>query len=193
MAHIKVLTEDDVYKLKAIALYIVNECGIIDIFHILKILYFADREHYALWGTRLTNDTFCAMENGPVASNLYDVLKEVTGKKFLKKDSLLKVISGALYLSDPMYENYVAAREKPDMDELSVSDIECLDKSIAENKDKPFGILSKESHDIAWSDAYKRKVNSEMDPLLMARAGGASDETLNFIKENNEFDRMIAC
>lgn len=42
MAHIQALTTDDILKLKAITLYIVNKCGVADIFHILKILYFAD-------------------------------------------------------------------------------------------------------------------------------------------------------
>ena len=103
MAHVQALTADDISKLKAITLYIVNKCGVIDIFHILKILYFADRKHYAEWGTRLSNDTFCAMENGPVASHLYNALKDVTGKEPLRNNSPLKAISNALYLSDPMY------------------------------------------------------------------------------------------
>ena len=192
MTHVQALTHDDILKLKAIALYIVNQCGTVDIFHILKILYFADRAHYAEWGTRLSNDTFCAMDNGPVASHLYNALKDVTGKEPLRAGSPLKMISDALYQADPLYENYVCAREKADMDELSASDIECLDRSIAENKGQGFGALSQKSHDRAWQEAYARQKNSEMDPLLMAEAGGASEETLEFIKENREFDRLLA-
>lgn len=190
MTHVQALTHDDILKLKAIVLYIVNQCGTVDIFHILKILYFADRAHYAEWGTRLSNDTFCAMDNGPVASHLYNALKDVTGKKPLRAGSPLKMISDALYQAAPLYENYVCAREKADMDELSASDIECLDRSIAENKGQGFGALSQKSHDRAWQEAYTRQKNSEMDPLLMAEAGGASEETLEFIKENREFDRL---
>lgn len=191
MAHVQALTIDDILKLKAIVLYIVNQCGTVDIFHILKILYFADRTHYAEWGTRLSNDTFCAMANGPVASHLYNALKDVTGKEPLRAESPLKMISDALYQADPMYENYVCAREKADMDELSTSDIDCLDRSIAENKGQSFGTLSQKSHDRAWQEAYGRQKNSEMNPLLMAEAGGASEETLEFIKENAEFDRLL--
>ena len=191
MAHVQALTHDDILKLKAIVLYIVNQCGTVDIFHILKILYFADRAHYAEWGTRLSNDTFCAMDIGPVASHLYNALKDVTGKERLRAGSPLKLISDALYQADPMYENYVCAREKADMDELSASDVDCLDRSIAENKGKDFGALSQKSHDRAWQEAYGKQKNSEMDPLLMAEAGGASKETLEFIKENAEFDRLL--
>ena len=192
MAYVQALTADDISKLKAITLYIVNKCGVIDIFHILKILYFADRKHYAEWGTRLSNDTFCAMENGPVASHLYNALKDVTGKEPLRNNSPLKAISNALYLSDPMYENYISAKERADMDELSASDIECLDQAIHKHVNKNFGTLSKESHDIAWKEAYTRRKNSEMNPITMAKAGGASDATLDFIKENAEFDRILA-
>lgn len=78
------------------------------------------------------------------------------------------------------------------MDELSASDVACLDRSIAENKEQAFGELSKRSHDQAWQEAYGRKKNAPMNPLLMAEAGGASKETLEFIKENAEFDQMIA-
>jgi hypothetical protein len=192
MAHIQALTTDDILKLKAITLYIVNKCGVADIFHILKILYFADRAHYAEWGTRLSEDTFCAMDNGPVASHLYNALKDVTGKEKLPAGSPLKIISDSLYQADPMFEYYISAREEADMDELSASDVACLDRSIAENKEQAFGELSKRSHDQAWQEAYGRKKNAPMNPLLMAEAGGASKETLEFIKENAEFDQMIA-
>ena len=192
MAHIQALTTDDILKLKAITLYIVNKCGVADIFHILKILYFAARAHYAEWGTRLSEDTFCAMDNGPVASHLYNALKDVTGKEKLPAGSPLKIISDSLYQADPMFEYYISAREEADMDELSASDIACLDRSIAENKEQAFGELSKRSHDQAWQEAYGRKKNAPMNPLLMAEAGGASKETLEFIKENAEFDQMIA-
>ena len=134
---------------------------------------------------------FLCYGDGPVASHLYNALKDVTGKEPLRAESPLKMISDALYQADPMYENYVCAREKADMDELSASDIDCLDRSIAENKGQSFGTLSQKSHDRAWQEAYGRQKNSEMNPLLMAEAGGASEETLEFIKENAEFDRLL--
>ena len=45
MAHVQALTIDDILKLKAIVLYIVNQCETVDIFHILKILYFAEQQY----------------------------------------------------------------------------------------------------------------------------------------------------
>ena len=73
------MTIDDILKLKAAALYVVNKCQAIDYFHLFKILYFADREHYAVYGRRIINDTFCALQNGPVPSFLYDAIKVLYG------------------------------------------------------------------------------------------------------------------
>ena len=177
------LSQDDILKLKAVVLYIVDKCGETDCFHIFKILYFADREHYAVYGRRIVNDTFHAMKNGPVPSALYNAIKDVTGKEPLPVYSKLKTISSALREADSMYDHYICAVEKPDMDELSASDIEMLDKSIAANLPRTFGELSGKSHDEAWMAAFRKKPNSKIDPLLMAKAGGASDDTLDFIKE----------
>ena len=43
---IKELTIDEMLKLKAVVLYVINKCDEIDYFHLFKILYFADRAHY---------------------------------------------------------------------------------------------------------------------------------------------------
>lgn len=181
---------DDVLKLKAVVLYILAKCGEIDFFHIFKILYFADREHYAVYGRRITNDVFVAMKNGPVPSALYDAVKDVTGKERLRDDSPLKVISSALEQADSVYDYYIRAKEAPDLGDLSVSDMEMLDKSIERNQHRTFDELSGESHDEAWKAAYKRKQNSRIDPLLMAKAGGASDDTIAFIEEMEAYNGL---
>ena len=48
MARIK-LTTDEILKLKAVALYVINKFEAIDILPLFKIIYFADREHYAVF------------------------------------------------------------------------------------------------------------------------------------------------
>jgi uncharacterized phage-associated protein len=44
-------------------------------FFILKIFYFADKEHMADWGRSICGDSYVAMENGPIPSNVYDLVK----------------------------------------------------------------------------------------------------------------------
>ena len=75
---IKELTIDEMLKLKAVVLYVINKCDEIDYFHLFKILYFADRAHYAKYGRRIIQDTFCALPKGPVPSVLFDAIKVAT-------------------------------------------------------------------------------------------------------------------
>lgn len=187
MPRIKRMSGDEILKLKAVVLYILKKCRTIDYFHLFKILYFADREHYAVYGRRLVNDTFCALKNGPVPSFLYDAVKVLYGGTAGEE---LQIISSALSVADSDYKYFISAVEDPDMDELSVSDMEMLDKSISENLTLSFDTLSLKSHDIAWREAWEKTPNSPIVPILMARAAGASDATIEYIKENEFFDTL---
>lgn len=42
----------------------------------LKLIYFADRYHLRKYGRLITNDTYFAMDNGPVASGVKDIVEE---------------------------------------------------------------------------------------------------------------------
>lgn len=185
------MTIDDILKLKAVALYVINMCKAIDYFHLFKIIYFADREHYAVYGRRIIKDTFCALKNGPVPSNLYNAVKEVIGMEHIGTSPLC-TISKAIEAADPDYNYIISAKELPDMEQLSKSDVAMLDKSISENLGLPFSTLSEKSHDTAWQTANATCPNSEIDPILMARAAGASDDTITFIRENEAFDDFLA-
>lgn len=89
MSKIRELTLDEMLKLKAAVLYVINKCGVIDYFHLFKILYFADRAHYAHYGRRIIQDTFCALQKGPVPSTLFDAIKIATNQTTAIKSSPL--------------------------------------------------------------------------------------------------------
>lgn len=183
------MTLPDIQKIKAATLYILNKCESMDYFHLFKILYFANREHLATYGRPLINDNFCALENGPIPSFLYDAVKMAIGKKPKRPDFSLLYDSISSASAD--YDYQIRANEAADMDELSLSDIICIDKSIDENISIPFRVLSRKSHDIAWQTAWNNKQSSPMDMMLIARAGGASDGTLAYIRENVEFNNAM--
>lgn len=180
------MSYDDVLKLKAAVLYIVNKCGEIGFMHLFKILYFANREHIAKYGRNIINDTFCALPKGPVPTFLYDAVKP-SGPK----NEYQKIISDSLYSQDPTYYYLLKAKEKPDMDELSKSDILCLDKSIDENIRLDMIRLSEKSHDMAWREASKQGLSRQMKSLSIAKAGGANDAMIEYIKENELIDSVI--
>ena len=74
-----------------------------------------------------------------------------------------------------------------DMDELSVSNTEILDKWIANCIDINSYKLSDLSHDKAWTQAKRQTEKAGEDTKItlyaMAKAGGASDGMLEVIKE----------
>lgn len=181
------LTYDELLKLKAVVLYIVNKCVEIDYLHIFKIIYFADREHFAKYGRRITDDTYCALPKGPVPSFLFDALKSSSGYKSKEH----KIISDSLYNPDPTYYYIFSARVQADMDELSISDIECLDKSIEENKDVDSKKLSEKSHDFAWQEAWDKKQSSPINNISIAKAGGANSAMIEYIEEDKLIDALI--
>lgn len=186
------MTQDDILKLKAVALYIIHKFGEVDILRIFKILYFAEKEHYATYGSRIVNDTYFALERGPVPSALYDAIKIAQGRNPLSNNPQLGIISDSICVgSDVSLDYVIAAKELPDMTELSKSDIACIDKSFNENKDLDYSVLSDKSHDIAWTDAWNKNKNSAINPILIAKAAGANDAMMAYINENELIDKLI--
>ena len=181
----------NVEKLKAVMLYILKKCGATDYIHLFKILYFAEKEHYAMYGKRITNDTFIAMEHGPVPSFLYNALKLATKQEKASADSLLWIIADAVTPGSAELYYFFDAIQEPDMDELSKAEIASLDKSIAENKDMSPWDLSDKSHDEAWRAAWDVAQNSAMNPYKIAKAGGASDGFVEYLKEQGEMDAVL--
>lgn len=155
---------------KAIAslLYICRSMGgKCDKYALLKILYFAEQKHLAMYGRPVTGDSFVAMPYGPVPSISYDLIKPtVSHTRFFD-----------------IKDNTIHYKEEPDLDCLSDSDIECLTESIEENKDLDFGALKAKSHDTAYNWALKHLGTNSVIPYLnIAQAAGANPEMIEYIK-----------
>lgn len=152
--------------------------GCADFHKVFKILYFADQSHLAKYGVAVTNDTYIAMNNGPVPSIAYDILKALRGEGLLltqkeKFEPFFKVAG----------KYQIEAIKNPDLENLSNSELSALTYSIKENQNLSFATLTQKSHDQAWKKADR---NSEIDPIEMAKAGGASPDMLNYIQTQIE-------
>lgn len=178
------LTKDDLLKIKASALYVISKISPIDFHKLFKILYLADRDHYAVYGSRIIDDSFIPMDKGPVPSVLYDALKVAKGTQV---NPTLSFIANSFKVDG----YYAEGIEEPDMDELSKTDIICLNKSIRENAGLRMSTLTRKSHDIAWRQA-REKGSRTIDTILMAKAGGSSDEMLGYLKEMEEINAILA-
>ncbi|MBX2952301.1 MAG: SocA family protein [Leadbetterella sp.] len=167
----------DFDKAKAAVLYIVSELGKADFTKVFKILFFAEKKHLAKYGRMIVGDSFIKMEYGPVPSKLYDLFKA-------GRDNSSSSKSTKEFLSAFNVVGYtVDSKERPDLDELSKSDIECLDESINENKKLPFKGISEKSHGLAWASAT---LNGRIDYIDIAKEGGATEDMIEYIKEFNE-------
>lgn len=189
MKRVNKMSADDIAKLKAVALYVLDKCGETDFIHLFKIIYFAERSLYAKYGQHLVKDTFVAMEHGPVPPNLYDALKLMNGKggnRDVKtiSDSLLPAGGECAWF-------FVKAGEKPDMDELSRAEVEVLDEAIERYRDVDTKTLSEWSHDLAWHAAWEQNHNGKMDTLDIAKAGNASEGFLEYLKEQEAINSFL--
>lgn len=186
------MNEYDVLKLKAVVLYILQKCGEIDYIHLFKILYFAEKKHYTYWGQHLIKDSFYAMEKGPVPSFIYDAVKVASGVK-TSKNKQLHILADSLSHGDAECQYYyIRGKEEPDMDWLSEVEVETLDEVIDTLKGIDSATLSSMSHDEAWKEAFYNPNSSKMDSLLIAKAGGASEDFIEYLKEEKLIDEVLA-
>ena len=170
-------------KYKAVMLYVLNETGgNMGRHQLFKIIYFANIEHLAVYGRGIIDDRFVAMENGPVPSKLYDIIKDY-GNPHTPVD--WKYIHDSIRVVKKGKHSVIFPVDFADEDELSISEIDCLRKSVTENKDLKFKDIVYKSHKDAWNNAYSKKPNSNMDIFDMAKEGGASDDMLDYIEDIN--------
>lgn len=62
----------DPEKAVEVILYVASRVRDSGFHRVSKILYFADRDHLAMYGRFICGDSYVAMKNGPVPSGAYD-------------------------------------------------------------------------------------------------------------------------
>lgn len=165
-------------KLKEVVLYILNNTGGLDYYCIFKVLYFADREHLMRYGTRIIADDFCALPHGPVPMNLYNAIRN-------KQDER---IADVMEFAGDDASNVFLPKRDFNADYLSKSDLSCLDHSIEENAKLSFSELKEKSRDGAYNQAGHCRPISAVE---MARAAGASEAMLEYIREQQEIEDFL--
>ena len=84
------------------------------------------------------------------------------------------------------------AKRNADLDYLSKAEIEALDQSIEENRNLPYGELRAKSHGKEWSRAYNQQGRKVMDIVGMAKDAMASEDMIEYIKENLAVEAALA-
>ena len=107
---------------------------------------------------------------------------------FHKNDGLLEV-SSSIGWKDERY----FAKEEPDMDYLSESDIQSLDEAIARVSKMSFNDIFSDTHGKEWERVFYSKKSGKkvMDIVKIAEEGGADQSTLAYLKEYIELDKAL--
>lgn len=149
-----------------------------DMHRLCKILYFADQRHLSKYGRSITGDTYIAMQFGPVPSCIDDILKALRGDSFFSSVPEIEQLKSCI-----IFENRFMIRSlcDPDMDELSESDVECIDYAIELCNDKSFAELTRFSHGLAWNNTQRDRAMSVKDIL---REVGDEEAYVDYIADN---------
>ena len=157
-------------------LYIVEKLKRKDFHKIFKILYFSDREHLNIYGRTITGDSYIAMADGPVPSNLYDIFKSVRGDGYYKDDGKFGQFFSVIEW------DLIKSNAKPNLNELSKTDLTCIDNSLEKYGNMSWDEIREKSHDYAWrSTSQNRTIDFEN---IVREAGGEEDYIL-YLKEQS--------
>lgn len=186
------LGKDDILVIKAVLLYILTHSndGQRDIDSLVKTAYYAQQNHLAQYGTPLFKDCICALPFGPVPSNIYNVLKMASGDSnelnYHRSDDM-HLASDAINFKSGRY----SAKEDPNMDFLSKSDIESLNYGIEKVAKMSFNQIKEDTHGMEWNRAFNSKSSlKEMNLLNIAKEGDASSDALRYLEDFLETDRF---
>lgn len=186
------LGKDDILVIKAVLLYILTHSndGQRDIYSLVKTAYYAQQNHLAQYGTPLFKDCICALPFGPVPSNIYNVLKMASGDSneldYHRSDDM-HLASDAINFKSGRY----SAKEDPNMDFLSKSDIESLNYGIEKVAKMSFNQIKEDTHGMEWNRAFNSKSSlKEMNLLNIAKEGDASSDALRYLEDFLETDRF---
>lgn len=137
-------------KALEVIIYIAKKADIPDVYHIGKVLYFADRIHLEKYGRFICGDGYFAMKHGPVPGGVYDILKYVRGDGAICFD---KHFRNSCRNSFGIINDIIIPCRDANIEILSESDRECLDESIYTYGNLSFNDLKKKSHDAAFDSA----------------------------------------
>ena len=115
--------------------YLASKRPRIDVFHVAKVLFYADLNHLLKYGRPILGDTYVAMDDGPVPSFALNVAKR--NCRFVS-DEILRIADDKLSVDES--DGYVRLMARATFDDSSFSrtDIECLDESIIAYAEMPF-------------------------------------------------------
>jgi uncharacterized phage-associated protein len=155
-------------------LYTTSKAGT-TLYETLKLIYIADKCHLERYGRFIFGDVYAALEHGPVGSDAYDAMKQARGTRSTSRaPSIVDAIK-----VDPKTQKITVLRE-PNLDELSATDIECLDEAISKYGRWDFARLKKLTHDAAYDATL---LNQKMAIEAIAATLAGAPELIQYLSD----------
>jgi uncharacterized phage-associated protein len=176
----------DADKVVATAIYVAQH-GVPDLTvgKMMKMFFLADKYHLVRYGRPITGDRYDAMDWGPVPSFAYDLFKQLLKKPITPS---CRQLASALDVDCNYQLPRFSAKSGSSFDneQLSVSDIKAIDRTIKQFGDKTFEELSAITHtmaayDKAWKSRgfFSKSVHMKFEDFFdddAAAIAGAKDE-----------------
>lgn len=143
---------------------------------LIKLLYLLDREALLRWGRPVTTDRYVSMDNGPVVSRIYDLIREEPAPD-----------------TDPIWRHYISAPQQyevtlvaePDTDELSRAEEALIEEVFAKFGSLTRWDLVRVSHELPeWQDPNGSAIPIEYRDIL--RAGKKTESEIAAVEAELE-------
>lgn len=159
--------------------WLANKRPGIDIYHIAKVLYYADKLHVNRYARPVLGDTYTCMQFGPVPSGVRDL---ITSNSWLNPEHLASVEESFTVGQDRF--SSINAKRKPEMKYFSKTDQECLQEAFDNCIDKSFEELVEITHnEKCWIET---DTNQPIDySLLIDDDNPHKDEILKEMSETS--------
>lgn len=154
----------------------------IDIYHVAKVLFYADKMHINKYARPVVGDTYIRMPYGPVPSAVRDLITE---NQWLTPKQIEKIKNSLVIDKSDHYFKLAAVRE-PDMEYFSKSDIECLTDSLNKYGDLSFDEL----YDLTHSEKcyYETEQNDKIDyGFLIDENNPLKEEILKHMEDISQY------
>jgi uncharacterized phage-associated protein len=165
-----------------VILWLANRKPGIDIYHVAKVLFYADKMHINKYGRPITGDTYVKMPYGPVPSGVRDLITE---NSWLSPKQLLQIKKSLIIDKTDNHYKLAAVRD-PNMKYFSKSDISCLNSSLSKYGCMSFDELYNSTH--SEKCYYETEFNEKIDyALLIDDDNPNKNEILDNIAEISQY------
>lgn len=150
----------DLDKAREAIAYLASKSPNVDVYRACKLLFLADKCHLVRYGRTITGDRYFALDHGPAPNRILGRLK-----LFLDEPDS-PWLSSALTIDATFRYPRFRPNEPLDFDNLSQSDFEALDETVARHGSKTFDELKVLTHEMAaYQKAWAKRGNKGSAPM----------------------------